>query len=730
MKATPICIFSVLAIAGLLPSCNDGGRRRKPVAISALANIQLNSRQDINVGGFATNVTIADVDQDGREDVVIARYQDSKLTWVKSLGNTAYAAPVDLPAGPLFPLTAGCVDLDGDNLPEVVSPDFVNNQLYIYKNLGGGNYANPQSMATVGGGLSLAFADFDKDGLIDIALGGVNTQEIIVHRGLGALSFASGFNYPVAGVPATIVATDLDNDSRVDLLFTDLYDNKLVGWRNTENLQINSHVQFSTLFSEDAGVAPFGLAVGDLDGDQKKEIVTSSAAVAVLSVWDLNNGAASFKASRNSKIVMGGIALADLNGDQKLDLAGACFEQFGLQIFEGNGNATFADPVFRATGQGPVFLATGDTTGDGLPDIHVANALSSEISIFHGSADSLVDGAIAYIAGQQPLFIKSADFNSDGKPDLISADNSGGKLFIFRNDGDFKFTNVAALQANGGGAYEPMILDFDNDGDFDIIALDAGGARVFKNNGAFTFVQTQNFVVNGGYLLGKVGDVNRDGINEFVASAPTLNAVHVFESVGGNIVFKESVATGLSPLGVDLGDMDRDGDVDIVVANNGGSTVSIATRSKTGAYKANALVLTVEPGPAFVKIGDFNNDNRNDFAVSHLDGNNIEVFTKTAGFKFNLTDVVETNGQPLAISVFDVNRDGRDDLLYVENATGRGIVRLSQPAGSFGAPITTFAAQYNTVTALAVDLDGDNLEDLVTSSSLTGLIEIHKNQSN
>lgn len=729
MNATHKLYLLLLAIVPTFGSCHDHNRRVAPLTTAALASITFDARRDINIGAFATNTIISDIDGDGIGDIVVARYQEAKISWIRSLGNGSYAAPVELPAGPLFPLGVAAADMDNDGAKEILAADFVNKQFYIYKNLGGGSFANPINVSTSDGALSIVAADFDNDGVQDVAVGGVNEQNIRIHRGLGSLTFAASAATPVAGFPAQILAMDLDNDSRVDLVFTDPYDAKLRMLKNVVDLQSPSLVSFARLFEANAGVLPFGLAAGDLDNDGKPEFVTSSAGEASAAIWKLTiNGLQVFD-TVPTLYTLGWLAMGDFNGDTKLDLAGACFEQNGIQIWPGLGNATFGAPIVRAVAKGPVFLASGDTTNDGRADIVVANALSAEVSIFSGVASGFVDGAVALPGGAQPLFIQSGDFDNDGDQDLVSADDTDGSLFVIENKGNLQFSPAATLACGSTAAFEPLVFDFDDDGDMDIISLHIGGARVFRNDGGFTFQPVQDFVVNGGLLLGKAADLNRDGVTEFVASAPSLGAVMVFESAGGSLVFKSQVAAGVSPLGVDAADLDRDGDMDIIVANNGDATVSIATRSKTG-YKANAAVISVGSGPVYVKIGDFNKDGRADFAVSHSDNDNIEMFKRTTGLNFSLFDSVATNGTPLSISVGDLNLDGRDDLLYVENKSGRAAVRLSQKEGGVTVPVAEFAAQYDTIATLLVDLDGDSLPELVTTSALCGLLEIHKNLSN
>jgi hypothetical protein len=102
-----------------------------------------------------------------------------------------------------------------------------------------------------------------------------------------------------------------------------------------------------------------------------------------------------------------------------------------VTILLGNGDGTFTAAASPATGMAPNSLAVGDFNGDGIPDLAVANAGSSNVTILLGNGDGTFTAAASPAADTGSTSVASADFNGDGKEDLVvanSQDNSATAL--------------------------------------------------------------------------------------------------------------------------------------------------------------------------------------------------------------------------------------------------------------------------------------------------------------
>lgn len=717
-------MLSALTIAG----CSDGGSRNAKIQAAAFNTVAFDARVDIRVGSVATHVASADFDGDGRPDMLVTRYQESKLTILHNLGATQFDGGVDLPMGPLFPLTSTVGDLDNDGALDVVSGDFANNQLFIYRNTGTGAFSAPTWIETAAAPATSLVQDYDIDGTQDIAVSGFLAQEIRVHHGLGALAYDSGLSIPVPGMPVQLQALDFDNDQRADIMYTDLNNSELNVMQNVPSDTNSFNAEFVSCASAPAPPTIFGVASGDFDGDHVMEYVTSSLDTGSIVVWKKTANTLSPIYQMADTTASAGVIVGDFDGDGHQDVAAACYNQNTIEIWRGNGNCTFQNPVFRSTGQGPVFLTAIELDADSRTDIAVGAASSGEVSLFHGCADGPVDGPGGVFIVGQPLFVAAGDFNGDERSDLVVADNLSGEVHVFSNSGSLTFGDHQILPTFTASAYMPLVFDLDGDGRDDIVALNDEGAAIFYNNNLGGFAPGAPVAFGGGLLMGAIADLDRDGRLEFAATSPASNRVAVFHNTAGVPVLDREFACGTAPLGIATADLDRDGDIDIATACNGDNTVRIARKTPQG-FKTDAAVLATNPGPAYVRAAQIEGTAQLDLVVSHTDSASILRFKNLGHCKFSAATQIDTEGAALALLVDDLNRDGRMDLFYSSRSTGRSLGLLNHGPGTFGAPATQFASQYEITNMILVDLDGDGKPELVTGGSLSGFVEIHKNLS-
>ncbi len=181
------------------------------------------------------------------------------------------------------------------------------------------------------------------------------------------------------------------------------------------------------------------------------------------------------------------------------------------------------------------------------------------------------------------------DFNGDNKPDILSLCAQGDeKIILYLNKGNLKFEEKLLLRfpsIYGSSSFD--IADVDKDGKFDIV-FTAGdnadfttilkpyhGVYIFKNKGNFKFEQSQFFLQNGATKV-IPGDFDNDGDIDLVSIAlfpdvdkrPTEGFIY-FENDGKK--FNQNTLP-INHLGrwsvVDAGDLDQDGDLDLVLGSH------------------------------------------------------------------------------------------------------------------------------------------------------------------
>ena len=325
------------------------------------------------------------------------------------------------------------------------------------------------------------------------------------------------------------------------------------------------------------GTSPLTVAVGDVNGDSKPDLVSAdytSGAVSVL----LGNGNGTFqaRAAFSTGSTPFSVAIGDLNGDGKADLVSADYGSNTLSVLLGNGNGTFQARVAYAAGTRPISVAISDLNGDGKPDLVSADAQSNTVSVLLGNGNGTFQARSALASGSVPVSVAVGDLNGDGKPDLVSADYGSNAIGIFLGNGNGTFQARTALGASAPAGV--AVADLNNDGKLDIVSADfaANAAGVYLGNGNGTFQARAAFGVGSGPDGIAVSDLNGDGKADLVSADRNSNSVSVLLGNGnGTFQARTALAAGIGPYSVAIGDLNADSKPDVVSADAWSNALSV-----------------------------------------------------------------------------------------------------------------------------------------------------------
>jgi hypothetical protein len=348
-----------------------------------------------------------------------------------------------------------------------------------------------------------------------------------------------------------------------------------------ENRTLLSVTGFQPAVSNNVSPAPRAVAVGDLNGDGKLDLVSANQTGGNVSVL-LGNGNGTFQSAVNYNAGSGprAVVLADFNGDGKLDAVVA--NQAGnLTILLGNGSGGFGAPVSYAAGSTPVALAVGDFNGDGKLDVAVANFAGNNVSIFTGNGNGTFNAAVNYAttnggSGTAPDGIVAGDFNGDGKTDLATSD-SGGGVSVLLNNGSGGF-GAASTFAAGTSPKGIVAADFTGDGKLDLAVVNgtSNNVSLLAGDGSGSFGSATNFAVGSAPIGAVAADFNSDGKMDLaVANSSGNNLTMLYGTGSGSFNTGVNQAVGTGPEAVAAGDFNADGSIDLAAANKTSNTVSV-----------------------------------------------------------------------------------------------------------------------------------------------------------
>jgi FG-GAP-like repeat len=350
----------------------------------------------IKVGKGPGSVEVADFNKDHYPDMAVANTEDSSVTIL--LGNDK-GEFTEAPGSPFFanryPNDIVIEDFDKDGNPDLGIANTEVSFLTLLLGNGKGQFRqavkSPFIVKAKPHTHGIATGDFNSDGNLDLATDSWGVNSVLVIFGDGKGNFGEQVSYKVGKRPyQRLRVADVNKDGKPDIVTTNLEGNNatvLLGQGNGKFREAGNS-------PFPAGDAPFGVAIGDVNGDNNLDLV----------------------------IVNAPTITAESKGKD------------GLTILLGNGSGGYL-PLKGSpfeTGKSPSRVAINDMNGDGINDIVVTNYNDKSISIFYMNKEGVAGSHIIKV-GNHPDGVDIHDMNLDGKKDIVVSNYDDNTVMILFN---------------------------------------------------------------------------------------------------------------------------------------------------------------------------------------------------------------------------------------------------------------------------------------------------------
>jgi FG-GAP-like repeat/FG-GAP repeat/Abnormal spindle-like microcephaly-assoc'd, ASPM-SPD-2-Hydin len=350
--------------------------------------------------------------------------------------------------------------------------------------------------------------------------------------------------------------------------------------------------QFAAKTDFATGAKPQAVAVGDLNGDGKSDLVVANTEANTVSVL-LGKGDGTFAAKVDypTGTAPTAVAIADVNGDKKPDLIVANSATGTVSVLLGKGDGTFEPKADYPTGAKPQSVAVGDLNGDGKLDLAVANTEANTVSVLLGKGDGTFEPSVEYSTGTAPTSVAIGDFNGDKKLDLVTANSTANTVSVLLGKGDGTFEPKVDYPT-ATGPTSVAVGDLNGDGKSDLAVANNGSSSVsvLLGKGDGTFASKADYPTGTAPTSVAIGDLNADKKLDLVTANSTANTISVLLGKGdGTFAVKQDLATGTKPQAVAVGDLNGDGKPDLVSANSEASTVSVLLNTSVPTLETSAI---------------------------------------------------------------------------------------------------------------------------------------------
>ncbi len=354
-------------------------------------------------------------------------------------------------------------------------------------------------------------------------------------------------------------------------------------------------------------------------------------------------------------------------------------------------------------------LLTGETSS-----ISIQAGIGEHATISTSVGGAIGDGTLRdeklIAVVNNPTDLATGDFNNDGNIDIIT--DAADRFQVFLGDGQGGFS-VDIYNHGAGSSVGIDVGDLNNDGILDFVGADLGSDSLYtyigNGDGTFTLQQTMALVNVEDLAL---GDFDGDGILDYASTQDGVNALRIAYG-DGNGGFTDAISVDLGVNGsskdIEIGDFNGDGIDDIATPSPNSHTVKVILNEGRGSYSLSAYDIGGSTFAFGIVSADFNGDGVLDLATANSDATNASsILIGNGDGTFQAVQTVATP-YSLGITAADINGDGNVDL--INTANNRTFVHFGNGDGTF-ASYQSYTSDADGRDIAAADFNNDGVLDV------------------
>lgn len=305
--------------------------------------------------------------------------------------------------------------------------------------------------------------------------------------------------------------------------------------------------------------------------------------------------------------------------------------------------------------------------------------------------------------------VSLADFDGDGWKDVVTID-AYDEIEIYFNNGDGTLNTTPTVIGGNAWRFGVEVIDIENDGDWDFItspfsSTSGNGMEIWENNGTGSFTLKDNIVNNSTGYEFAVGDLNGDGYTDIFFPHGAIS-IMLNDGTGSFVSNGQTDLYVSSPEAITLADFDADNDLDAVIVRGGGSGYvgKYFINDGTGQFMDSGQELSY--GCEGVDAGDLDGDGDLDIAIAPWNGS-VQLWLNDGLGNFILGNTLsEVSGFFNDIILKDQNFDGHPDIFTDKN------IWLNDPDNPGEFILQDFEMSASNHDFEVADINNDNLLDI------------------